>query len=105
MDQKLIMDAKENENGDYTLINDLEKVDDQLGRFDKPLPCCGCGIGWFCFLVGFLCPLTWYFASFLYLFKYYNKDPRERGGLAANTVTALIFTVALIIGFALFMFL
>jgi hypothetical protein len=32
-------------NGDYTNIKDVENP--QLGMFDKPLPCFGCGIGWF----------------------------------------------------------
>ena len=33
------------EKGKYTLIKDVE--DFQTGIFDKPLPCFGCGIGWF----------------------------------------------------------
>lgn len=33
------------EKGKYTHIKDLE--DSQLGTYDKPLPCFGCGIGWF----------------------------------------------------------
>lgn len=41
----LSQDDKENENINYTLIGDVE--DNQLGMFDKPLPCCGCGLGWF----------------------------------------------------------
>uniref|UniRef100_A0A0E0FH92 Uncharacterized protein n=1 Tax=Oryza nivara TaxID=4536 RepID=A0A0E0FH92_ORYNI len=34
----------------------------------------------------FLCPLIWYYAATLYCCKYYNKDPRERPGLAASAV-------------------
>lgn len=30
---------------DYILVRDVE--DNQLGLFDKPLPCFGCGLGWF----------------------------------------------------------
>ncbi|KAK8969886.1 hypothetical protein KSP40_PGU015389 [Platanthera guangdongensis] len=37
-------------------------------------------------LLGFICPLVWYVAAFLYLFKYYNRDPRERSGLAACAI-------------------
>lgn len=29
----------------YTLLRDVE--DSQVGLYDKPLPCFGCGIGWF----------------------------------------------------------
>lgn len=47
--------------------------------------------------VGFLCPLIWYIAALLYCCKYYNRDPRERPGLAASAVLATIFTAATIV--------
>ncbi|CAL5437965.1 unnamed protein product [Camellia sinensis] len=78
-------DAADHEKGKYTLIRDTE--DFQVGAFDKPLPCFGCGIGWFCFLLGFVFPLMWYYAAFLYFGNYYRKDPRERAGLAASAIT------------------
>ncbi|KAG8053134.1 hypothetical protein GUJ93_ZPchr0001g30750 [Zizania palustris] len=65
--------------------------------FERRLPCFGCGIGWSSFLLGFFCPLIWYFATTLYCCKYYNKDPRERPGLAASAIAAIIFTAATII--------
>ncbi|KAK9715709.1 hypothetical protein RND81_06G184200 [Saponaria officinalis] len=71
----------------YSLIKDVQ--DYQTGIYDKPLPCFGCGLGWFSFLVGFLCPVMWYYAAVLYLGSYYHKDPRERAGLAASAVAAL----------------
>ncbi|KAJ7002976.1 60S ribosomal protein L18a-like protein isoform X2 [Populus alba x Populus x berolinensis] len=69
---------------EYVPIRDVE--DAQLGMFDKPLPCFGCGIGWFSLLLGFVFPLMWYFSAILYFGKYYNKDPRERSGLAACAI-------------------
>ncbi|CAN4100076.1 unnamed protein product [Withania somnifera] len=72
----------------------------QLGIFDKPLPCFGCGIGWFSLLLGFVCPFMWYYATILYFGNYYQKDPRERAGLAANAIAALIFTVAALVAVA-----
>lgn len=77
--------------GNYILLKDEE--DPRLAMFDKPLPCFGCGIGWCSLLLGCICPLVWYVAAFLYMFKYYNKDPRERGGLAAAAFAALICTI------------
>ncbi|KAE8654636.1 protein phosphatase 2C 7-like [Hibiscus syriacus] len=77
--------------GKYTLIKDEE--DFQTGVFDKPLPCFGCGIGWFSFLVGFLCPLMWYYATFIYFGNHYRKDPRERAGLAASAIAAMACSV------------
>ncbi|CAL5398546.1 unnamed protein product [Camellia sinensis] len=70
--------------GKYTLIRDAD--DFQLGTFDKPLPCFGCGIGWLSFLLGFVFPLMWYYAAILYFGNYYRKDPRERAGLAASAI-------------------
>ncbi|KAJ6963733.1 hypothetical protein NC652_002141 [Populus alba x Populus x berolinensis] len=74
--------------GDYVPIRDSENV--QLGMFDKPLPCFGCGIGWFSLLLGFVFPLMWYFSAILYFGKYYNKDPRERSGLAACAIASIL---------------
>ncbi|KAL8502974.1 hypothetical protein ACS0TY_021920 [Phlomoides rotata] len=88
-------EATEREKGKYTLIRDVE--DSQLGMYDKPLPCFGCGIGWFSFLLGFLCPLMWYYATVLYFGNYYRKDPRERAGLAASAIAAMGFSVVLFI--------
>ncbi|XP_019462508.1 PREDICTED: uncharacterized protein LOC109361497 isoform X1 [Lupinus angustifolius] len=81
--------------GKYTIVRDPE--DFQMGIYDKPLPCFGCGVGWFSFLFGFLCPPMWYYATFLYFGNYYRKDPRERAGLGASAIAALVFSVALLI--------
>ncbi|XP_019058545.1 PREDICTED: uncharacterized protein LOC104818116 [Tarenaya hassleriana] len=62
--------------GRYTLVKDMDCM--EQGIYDKPLPCFGCGIGWFSFLLGFAFPLMWYYATFLYFGNYYRKDPRER---------------------------
>ncbi|XP_073150256.1 uncharacterized protein [Henckelia pumila] len=91
------MDVADREKGRYSLIRDEENY--QAGTYDKPLPCFGCGIGWFSFLVGFLCPLMWYYATILYLGSYYHKDPRERAGLAASAISALACSVLLFIIF------
>ncbi|XP_026398873.1 uncharacterized protein LOC113294710 [Papaver somniferum] len=88
-------DFSDREKGRYTLIKDSD--DHPLGLYDKPLPCFGCGIGWFSFLLGFLIPLMWYYATILYFGNYYRKDPRERAGLAASAIAALICTVVLIV--------
>ncbi|XP_075517555.1 uncharacterized protein LOC142551930 isoform X2 [Primulina tabacum] len=42
-------DAADKVKGKYTLIRDED--DSQLGIYEKPLPCFGCGVGWFSFLV------------------------------------------------------
>ncbi|XVF86847.1 hypothetical protein PTKIN_Ptkin18bG0075000 [Pterospermum kingtungense] len=88
-------EAVEHRNGEYALIRDVE--DPELGMFDKPLPCFGCGIGWFSLLLGFVFPFMWYYATILYFGNYYHKDPRERSGLAASAIAALICTIVLII--------
>ncbi|KAG2379975.1 uncharacterized protein HKW66_Vig0167540 [Vigna angularis] len=45
----------------------------------------------------FVCPLMWYYATILYFGNYYHKDPRERAGLAASAIAALVFTTAAVI--------
>ncbi|KAL3830009.1 hypothetical protein ACJIZ3_018811 [Penstemon smallii] len=97
-----ITDASDREKGRYTLIRDEE--DSQLGMYDKPLPCFGCGIGWFSFLLGFLCPILWYYATILYFGNYYKKDPRERAGLAASAIAAMACSVILIIVVVILLF-
>ncbi|MBA0812215.1 hypothetical protein Gohar_026201 [Gossypium harknessii] len=113
----------EGRNDEYTLIRDAE--DPRLGMYDKPLPCFGCGIGWFSLLLGFVFPFMWYYATILYFRSYYHRDPRERAGLAASAIAvsanleigvffsfvvilvaykALICTIAVIITIAVLIF-
>ncbi|KAG5107202.1 hypothetical protein JHK84_044109 [Glycine max] len=89
------MDTADQRKGEYPPTRDTENP--LLGKFDKPLPCFGCGIGWFSLLLGFVCPLMWYYATILYFGNYYHKDPRERAGLAASAIAALLFTIAAVI--------
>jgi hypothetical protein len=81
------VDAMVHGKGKYALIRDPE--DFQTGIYDKPLPCFGCGIGWFSFLFGFLCPPMWFYATILYFGNYYRKDPRERAGLGASAIAVI----------------
>lgn len=91
----LSTDAVDHRNGNYVRIGGPE--DPELGMFDKPLPYCGCGIGWFSLLLGFVFPVMWYYAAFLYFWKYYDKDPRERSGLGASAVAASVCTVGVLV--------
>ncbi|PWA63964.1 60S ribosomal protein L18a [Artemisia annua] len=86
---------EQHKSGNYRLLGDVE--DNRLGYFDQPLPCFGFGIGWSCMLFGFVFPVLWYYATILYFRNYYQKDPRERTGLAASAIAAMIFTVAVLI--------
>lgn len=36
--------------------------------------------------MGFVFPPLWYYATILYLQRYYLKEPRERAGLAASAI-------------------
>ncbi|CAN6870377.1 unnamed protein product, partial [Brassica oleracea] len=82
----------------YTAVKVAEDM--ETGVFDKPLPCFGCGIGWFSFLLGFVFPPLWYYATFLYFGNYYRRDPRERAGLAASAITAMGCSLVLLVVFA-----
>ncbi|GJV02181.1 60S ribosomal protein L18a-like protein [Tanacetum coccineum] len=65
----------QHKSGNYRLLEDVE--DNRLGYFDQPLPCFGFGIGW-----------SW---------NYYQKDPRERTGLAASAIALLAVKEACLI--------
>ncbi|KAJ0693289.1 hypothetical protein HanPI659440_Chr15g0595491 [Helianthus annuus] len=62
-----------------------------------PLPCCGCGIGWFLFFVGFFCgAIPWYVGAFILLFV--RVDYREKPGLVACTIAATLALIAVGLG-------
>ncbi|PWA75976.1 hypothetical protein CTI12_AA228830 [Artemisia annua] len=59
----------------------------------RRLPCCGCGIGWFLFFVGFLFgALPWYIGAFILLCV--RVDYREKPGLLACTIGAILVLIA-----------
>ncbi|XP_020258178.1 60S ribosomal protein L18a-like protein, partial [Asparagus officinalis] len=61
------------------------------------LPCCGLGIGWFLFIIGFfLAAIPWYVGAFILLCV--RVDYREKPGFAACTIAAVVAAVAVIVG-------
>ncbi|XP_019170366.1 PREDICTED: 60S ribosomal protein L18a-like protein [Ipomoea nil] len=61
------------------------------------LPCCGMGLGWFLFIVGFfLGAIPWYIGAFLLLCI--RMDYREKPGLIACTLAAILAMVAVTLG-------
>ncbi|KAK1416689.1 hypothetical protein QVD17_25804 [Tagetes erecta] len=64
---------------------------------ERRLPCCGIGIGWFLFIVGFfLAAIPWYVGAFILLCAQY--DNREKPGYVACLIAAIIGTIAVIFG-------
>ncbi|KAG0462853.1 hypothetical protein HPP92_021329 [Vanilla planifolia] len=62
------------------------------------LPCCGIGIGWFLFVVGFfLAAIPWYVGAFI-LLCVRRVDYREKPGYVACTIAAFMTAIAIIIG-------
>ncbi|KAL8189216.1 hypothetical protein R6Q57_028782 [Mikania cordata] len=63
----------------------------------RRLPCCGIGIGWFLFIVGFFfAAIPWYIGAFILLCAQY--DDREKPGYVACLIAAIIGTIAVIFG-------
>ncbi|XP_010918896.1 large ribosomal subunit protein eL20z [Elaeis guineensis] len=61
------------------------------------LPCCGIGIGWFLFVVGFfLAAIPWYVGAFILLCV--RIDYREKPGLIACTIAAILAAIAVLLG-------
>ncbi|XP_051224073.1 large ribosomal subunit protein eL20z isoform X4 [Lolium perenne] len=60
------------------------------------LPCCGLGIGWVLFILGFIFgAIPWYAGALLLCF--YKRDRREKPGFIACAVAAVIGTILIII--------
>jgi len=63
----------------------------------RPLPCCGCGFGWFLFIIGFLLgALPWYLGMIIMIVG--RIDHREKPGYIACTIAAILATIAVILG-------
>ncbi|KAI4295421.1 hypothetical protein L6164_035468 [Bauhinia variegata] len=61
------------------------------------LPCCGLGLGWFLFIIGFfLGGIPWYVGTFILLCV--RMDHREKAGLVACTVATVIALIAVTFG-------
>ncbi|XVF04454.1 hypothetical protein REPUB_Repub05bG0084500 [Reevesia pubescens] len=61
------------------------------------LPCCGIGVGWFLFIIGFfLGSIPWYIGLFVLLCA--RIDYREKPGYIACTIAAVLATIAIILG-------
>lgn len=61
------------------------------------LPCCGIGLGWFLFIIGFfLAAFPWYLGAFILLCARF--DHREKPGYVACMIAAILGTFALVFG-------
>ncbi|KAJ4726554.1 60S ribosomal protein L18a-like protein [Melia azedarach] len=64
---------------------------------ERRLPCCGIGLGWFLFIIGFfLGAIPWYVGLFVLLCA--RIDHREKPGYIACTIAAVLATIAIILG-------
>ncbi|EEF32252.1 60S ribosomal protein L18a-like protein [Ricinus communis] len=64
---------------------------------ERRLPCCGIGVGWFLFIIGFfLGAIPWYVGLFILLCA--RIDPREKPGYVACTIAAVLATIAIVLG-------
>ncbi|EXB52092.1 60S ribosomal protein L18a-1 [Morus notabilis] len=64
---------------------------------ERRLPCCGIGIGWFLFIIGFfLAGVPWYAGALILLCS--RIDYREKPGYIACTVAAILATIAIVLG-------
>ncbi|KAL0008851.1 hypothetical protein SO802_010353 [Lithocarpus litseifolius] len=64
---------------------------------ERRLPCCGIGVGWCLFIIGFfLAAIPWYVGALILLCS--RIDYREKPGFIACTVAAILATVVIILG-------
>uniref|UniRef100_A0A0E0JM57 60S ribosomal protein L18a-like protein n=1 Tax=Oryza punctata TaxID=4537 RepID=A0A0E0JM57_ORYPU len=64
----------------------------------RRLPCCGLGMGWFLFIIGFfLAAIPWYIGAFV-LICVRVHDYREKPGYVACTIAASLAAIAILFG-------
>ncbi|KAE8713002.1 60S ribosomal protein L18a-like isoform X1 [Hibiscus syriacus] len=61
------------------------------------LPCCGIGVGWFLFIIGFFLGAVPWYAGFIIL-AFSRIDYREKPGYIACSIGAFLATIALLVG-------
>ncbi|CAH1450026.1 60S ribosomal protein L18a-like protein [Lactuca sativa] len=63
----------------------------------RRLPCCGIGIAWLLFIIGFfMAAIPWYIGAFILMCARY--DHREKPGYIACLIAAIIVTIGVIFG-------
>ncbi|KAJ8626813.1 hypothetical protein MRB53_020120 [Persea americana] len=64
---------------------------------ERRLPCCGIGMGWFLFIIGFfLAAIPWYVGAFIILCS--RVDYREKPGFVACTIAAVLAAIVIVVG-------
>ncbi|CAN1249133.1 60S ribosomal protein L18a-like protein [Linum perenne] len=64
---------------------------------EHPLPCCGMGMGWFLFIIGFFFGgIPWYIGAFVLIFT--QVDYREKPGYVACVIASILAMVAVTMG-------
>ncbi|XP_013584014.1 60S ribosomal protein L18a-like protein isoform X2 [Brassica napus] len=66
---------------------------------EHDVPCCGFGMGWFLFIMGFLFGgIPWYLGAVIILFT--SVDHREKAGYVACSVASVVYLIAVMLGMA-----
>ncbi|KAF8025985.1 hypothetical protein BT93_F2730 [Corymbia citriodora subsp. variegata] len=66
---------------------------------ERRLPCCGLGLGWCLFIIGFfLGGIPWYVGLCFVVCCRHRMDYREKPGYIACTIAAVLETIAIIFG-------
>ncbi|KAL5774033.1 hypothetical protein ACOSP7_011590 [Xanthoceras sorbifolium] len=68
-----------------------------VGEREHRLPCCGLGMGWFLFIIGFFFGgFTWYIGALVVLCT--QVDYREKPGYVACAIASILTIIALTLG-------
>ncbi|CAH8332530.1 unnamed protein product [Eruca vesicaria subsp. sativa] len=66
---------------------------------EHDVPCCGFGMGWFLFIMGFLFGgIPWYLGAVIILFT--SVDHREKAGYVACSIASVVYLIAVMLGMA-----
>ncbi|CAH2034419.1 unnamed protein product [Thlaspi arvense] len=80
-------------------VSEYTVVEVRQMREHHDLPCCGFGMGWFLFIMGFLFGgIPWYLGAVIILCT--SVDHREKAGYVACAIAAVVYLIAVTLGMA-----
>ncbi|XP_010478372.1 PREDICTED: 60S ribosomal protein L18a-like protein [Camelina sativa] len=81
----------------FPVVPDYTVVEVRQMMREHDLPCCGLGMGWFLFIMGFLFGgIPWYLGAFIILVT--SVDHREKAGYVACSIAGVVYMIAVMLG-------
>ncbi|KAH7387355.1 hypothetical protein KP509_16G019100, partial [Ceratopteris richardii] len=80
-----------------TTVPDYPVLEPTPEQIERRQPCCGIGLGWFLFIIGFfLASIPWYVG--VVMLVCIKHDHKERIGLVCCTIAAILSLIVAVVG-------